>query len=148
MQIDPDSRYDPRGTRPPDPGPVQPGLMRTFGPMLAGLAIDGLDLMTFGPIGLYTGLVLGGAVGYWLAPMLGFSPKGRWLAALMTGIYCTIPLTGFIPAAAIAAGISRAVMGGNAKPVAPNSDPEMRPEGAIDVEFESKQIDPRSRRPK
>ena len=35
-------------------------LLRTFGPMAAGLVIDGLDLMTYGPIGLYTGLAVGG----------------------------------------------------------------------------------------
>ncbi len=116
-------------------------MIRIFGPMIAGLAIDGLDLMTFGPIGLYGGLLLGGGVGYWLAPTLGFPPKGRWIAALMTGIYCTIPLTGFIPAAAIAAGLSQAFLGASTRER--NIDPALRPEGAIEVEFESKVIDPK-----
>ena len=137
MQTD-RSDYEPRRTQPAR-SPTPSGVMRTFGPMIAGLAIDGLDLMTFGPIGLYTGLLVGGAVGYWLAPTLGFPPKGRWLAALMTGIYCTIPLTGFIPAAAIAAGLSHAFLGAKARETI--ADPDLRPEGAIDVEFESKVID-------
>ncbi len=143
-----ESRYDRRGTQASPQPRAERGLMRTFGPMIAGLAIDGLDLMTFGPFGLYAGLILGGAVGYWLAPMLGFPRKSRWLAALMTGIYCTIPLTGFIPAAAIAAGLSRALSRDAATPIQPNTDPNLRPEGAIDVEFESKEIDPKTRRPR
>ena len=146
MQTHPDSRPDRRGTQPL--AVTESGLMRAIGPMIAGLAIDGLDLMTFGPIGLYAGLILGGVVGYWLAPMLGFPPKGRWLAALMTGIYCTIPLTGFIPAAAIAAGLTRALSRGDTTPVAQSDDPALRPEGSIDVEFESKEIDPKTRRPR
>ncbi len=172
MQTDPDSRSERRSTQPGDPRRAQPGdqrraqpgdqrgaqppptpvvkrgLKQMIGPMVAGIAIDGLDLMTFGPIGLYAGLILGGAVGYWLAPMLGFPPKGRWLAALMTGIYCTIPLTGFIPAAAVAAGLTRALSRGNAAPVETSADPALRPEGSIDVEFESKEIDPKTRRPR
>ncbi len=150
MQTDPDRGHDPRGVPPSRPPAAPPGLKQTIGPMIAGLAIDGLDLMTFGPIGLYTGLILGGAVGYWLAPRLGFPPRARWLAALMTGIYCTIPLTGFIPAAAIAAGLSRALSRGRGRdtPVETSADPALRREGAIDVEFESKEIDPKTRRPR
>ena len=145
MKTDPDSRYDRRGSGPPRA--AESGLAQAIGPMIAGLAIDGLDLMTFGPIGLYAGLILGGALGYWLAPRLGFPPGARWLAGLMTGIYCTIPLTGFIPAAAIAAGLSRALFRGNATPVEASTDPALRREGSIDVEF-SKEIDPKARRPR
>ena len=146
MKTDPASRYDPQGNRPPPA--AESGLMQAIGPMMAGLAIDGLDLMTFGPIGLYTGLMLGGAVGYWLAPRLGFPPRARWLAALMTGIYCTIPLTGFIPAAAIAAGLSRALFRGSAMPVEANADPALRREGSIDVEFEVEEVEPKVRPPR
>ena len=152
MPTDPDSRSDWRSTPPgdqPSPPPVvERGLKQILGPMIAGLTIDALDLMTYGAIGSYTGLILGGAVGYWLAPALGFPPRGRWLAALMTGIYCTIPLTGFIPAAAIGAGVSRALSKGRDTPVESSADPALRPEGAIDVEFESKEIDPKTRRPR
>lgn len=105
--------------------------------MLAGLAIDALDLLTYGPIGIYAGMILGGVVGWWLAPRLGFPPHARWICALATGIYCTVPLTGFVPAAMLAAGITQALLQdpdrgrGTAE-----SDPALRPEGAIDAEFE------------
>jgi hypothetical protein len=130
---------------PPGPNLPPAGVMRIFGPMVAGLAIDGLDLMTFGPIGLYTGLIVGGMAGYYLAPSLGFPRKGRWLAALMTGIYCTIPVTGFLPVAAIAAGLSRVYIERSER--GKNADPDLRPEGAIDVEFESKVIDSKKKDP-
>lgn len=116
-----------------------PALLRTFGPMAAGLVIDGLDLMTYGPIGLYTGLIVGGTAGYLLAPMLGFSERGRWLCALITGVYCTVPLTGFIPAAAVAAGLTQAFSsdrGRSPDEIADDRDPELRPEGSIEAEYE------------
>jgi hypothetical protein len=107
--------------------------------MVAGLAIDGLDLMTYGPIGLYAGLIVGGTAGYLLAPMLGFSERGRWLSALMTGIYCTVPLTGFIPAAAVAAGLSQVLLRGQergAEEIPSEQDPALRPEGSIEADYE------------
>ena len=115
---------------------VAPATQRLVGPMLAGLAIDAVDLMTFGPIGIYAGMFVGGAVGYWLAPAIGFPPKGRWLSALMTGIYCTMPITGFIPAAAIAAGLSRTLFQED-EPAASPSEPAEDPEGAVEAEFTS-----------
>jgi len=115
---------------------VTPAIKRLVGPMLAGLAIDAVDFITFGPIGIYTGMFVGGAVGYWLAPKLGFPPKGRWLSALMTGIYCTMPITGFIPAATIAAGLSRALF--QEDDVAePQADPALRPDGSIEAKYTS-----------
>ena len=114
-------------------------LLRTFGPMAAGLVIDGLDLMTYGPIGLYTGLIVGGIAGYLLAPMLGFSERGRWLCALMTGVYCTVPMTGFIPAAAIGAGLSQVFMREREprpEAIEDERDPTLRPEGSIEAEYE------------
>ena len=128
-----------RGAPPVHRG-VAPAVRRLFGPMLAGLVIDALDLITFGAIGVYTGMILGGAVGYWLAPTLGFPPRGRWLCAIMTGVYCTLPLTGFIPAAAIAAGVSRTII--RDQPAAPSLDSALRPEGSIDVEYEVVRSEP------
>ena len=112
--------------------------------MLAGLAIDALDLATFGPIGIYTGMILGVAVGWWLAPVLGFPPRARWLSGLVTGVYCTLPLTGFIPAATIAAGVTRAILPGE-QPADSTLDAGLRSEGAIDVEYEV--LDDEARRP-
>ncbi len=119
---------------PPAHRGVGPAIKRLFGPMLAGLVIDALDLITFGAIGVYTGMILGGAVGYWLAPTLGFPPRGRWLCAIMTGVYCTLPLTGFIPAATIAAGVSRTILR-DGEPADPRLHRALRPEGAIDAEY-------------
>ena len=129
---------EPEHTQPlnADPRGVTPATRRILGPMLAGLAIDAVDLVTFGPIGIYTGMFVGGAVGYWLAPGLGFPPKGRWLSALMTGIYCTMPITGFIPAAAIAAGLSRALFQKD-DAAASQADPALRPDGSIEAEYTS-----------
>ena len=111
-------------------------IKRLFGPMLAGLLIDAVDLITFGSIGIYTGMFVGGALGYWLAPALGFPPKGRWLSALMTGIYCTMPITGFIPAATIAAGLSRSLFKGD-DAAASRVDPPLPSEESIEAEYTS-----------
>ena len=119
------------------PKGVKPGFKRLVGPMLAGLAIDAVDLMTFGPIGIYAGMIVGGAVGYWLAPGLGFPPKGRWLSALMTGVYCTMPITGFIPAAAIAAGLSRTLFQKDDAATS-DADPELSTDDSIEAEYTSK----------
>jgi hypothetical protein len=139
MQADLHSSRERGPEAPPVHRGVAPAVKRLLGPMLAGLVIDGLDLVTFGAIGIYTGMILGGAVGYWLAPTLGFPPRGRWLCAIMTGVYCTLPLTGFVPAALIAAGVSRAIL--RDTPADPSLDPAMRPEGAIDVEYEVRRSD-------
>ena len=45
------------------------------------LLVDAADLVTFGPLGLWTGLLLGGLLGWHLAPQLGFSERRRLPAA-------------------------------------------------------------------
>jgi len=80
-------------------------------PALAGMALDLLDLITMGPIGLWTGMIVGTAFGYVLAPTLGFSAKRRWLCALLAGIYCTLPTTGFVPLATVLTVAARMVGG-------------------------------------
>jgi len=134
--------------RGPDQGPTAAGtgarIRRILGPMVAGLAIDALDLMTFGPIGIYTGVILGGAAGWWLAPELGFPQRMRWLCAALTGLYCTIPLTGFLPLAAIVAGISR-VFDDTPEVLTGSADATLDPDGSIEAEYESHWDDPRSR---
>lgn len=112
---------------------LRPVAKRIIGPMIAALAIDLLDLATFGPIGLYTGLMIGAAAGYWLAPLLGFPPHRRWLCALATGVYCTLPLTGLIPLATLASILSRAMLRDDRSVEAAR---ESDPEGAIEVEYE------------
>ena len=56
--------------------------MRFLAPIAAGLLLDAIDLMTFGPVGLWTGLAIGGSAGWVLSPYLGFSARHRWLCAL------------------------------------------------------------------
>jgi hypothetical protein len=77
--------------------------MRFIAPIAAGLLLDAIDLMTFGPVGLWTGLAIGGAAGWLLSPYLGFSDRHRWLCALLAGVYCTLPFTSFVPLAGVLA---------------------------------------------
>ena len=82
-------------------------LNRAFGPVISGVIIDCLDLATFGPIGLYIGLPVGGIAGYWMGRTLGLSRKASLWCALAAGIYYTIPMTGFLPLATIAGAYAR-----------------------------------------
>lgn len=68
-----------------------------IGPVVAGMIIDTVDLITFGPVGLFLGLPLGAAAGFWLAHCLGLDKKMAALCALVAGIYCTIPYTELLP---------------------------------------------------
>jgi len=123
-------------SRPEGPAPNRPTTAvakQIIGPMVAALAIDLLDLATFGPFGLYTGLILGGAAGYFLAPFLGFPPHRRWLSALATGVYCTLPLTGLIPLATLASVATRTLMRGDLRVDAAD---ELKSQDTIDVEYE------------
>ncbi len=110
-------------------------MKQIFGPLLAGLAIDLIDLATFGPVGIYTGLLIGGTVGYLLAPHLGFERRSWWISALLTGVYCTLPLTAFIPAATFAAIASRLLSAAPEEP-SQTADPALRREDAIEVDYE------------
>jgi hypothetical protein len=93
--------------RPPQehsPIPKQEGsllrrLESAFGPIVAGLLIDVMDLSTMGPIGLICGMPLGGGLAYWICSIYGIPMKQRWIWVALAGIYCTIPSTGFIPVA-------------------------------------------------
>lgn len=82
-------------------------LNRAFGPVVAGLIIDLVDLATFGPIGLFLGLLVGGLAGYWMGRALGLSRKSSLYFALVAGVYCTIPGTEFIPLATLAGAYAR-----------------------------------------
>jgi hypothetical protein len=80
---------------------------RAFGPVVAGMILDVVDLATFGPIGLFLGLPLGGLAGYWLGSALGLSRKARLGCALAGGVYCTIPGTEFIPLGTLVGAFAR-----------------------------------------
>lgn len=69
----------------------------SIGPVVAGMIIDAIDFITFGPIGLLVGLPVGAAAGFWLAQCLGLDKKVSAICALIAGIYCTIPYTELLP---------------------------------------------------
>lgn len=92
--------------QPPPPDKLQ-RLNRAFGPVMAGLIIDFVDLATFGPIGLFLGPPLGGLAGYWMGRALGFSKRNALWCALVAGIYCTTPFTEFLPIATLIGACAR-----------------------------------------
>ena len=93
------------------PNPESPGqvarLNRAFGPVVAGLIIDLVDLATFGPIGLVLGLPIGGGAGYWMGRTLGLDKKTSLLCARAAGVYCTIPGTEMLPIATVVGACAR-----------------------------------------
>lgn len=82
-------------------------LNRAFGPVVAGLIIDFVDLATFGPIGQYLGLPIGAFAGYWMGRALGLERKPSLLCAFLAGIYCMIPGTEMIPVATVVGALAR-----------------------------------------
>ncbi|MDA1179442.1 MAG: hypothetical protein O2931_11660 [Planctomycetota bacterium] len=63
-------------------------LYRALGPLAGGIILDVTDFLTFGPIGIALGLIIGCPVGYWVS---GMSKRTRVLFAVLAGVYCTIP---------------------------------------------------------
>ncbi len=86
----PESAWEPPARRPA-------AAQRVFGPIVAGLIIDLIDLATFGPIGIILGLALGGGVAWYICSLYGLPLKQKLLWSLAAGVYCTIPFTEFIP---------------------------------------------------
>jgi hypothetical protein len=66
-------------------------------PLRAGVLIDLLDVATMGTAGLYFGLPLGLAVGYYLGRRMGLARRRSLGLALLCGIYCFVPGTAVIP---------------------------------------------------
>ena len=82
-------------------------LLNALGPALAALVLDFADLITFGPFGIYGGLFIGAAVGWWMSNSYGFGRSGRIAVALSAGIYCMLPATHFLPLASILSATAR-----------------------------------------
>jgi len=76
-------------------------------PILGGLILDFADLATFGPAGLYMGMIVGCTIGWLISGIYEFSRNGRLIFALLAGIYCTIPGTFFLPLATAISALAR-----------------------------------------
>lgn len=79
----------------------------SFGPILAGILLDFLDFVTFGPIGIYAGLFVGAGIGWWIGSLYGFTQRQKVLLAVVSGLYMMIPSTEFVPMATIVGGLAR-----------------------------------------
>ncbi|MCA9051258.1 MAG: hypothetical protein KDA89_21120, partial [Planctomycetaceae bacterium] len=89
---------------------VQGFLRRTnhaVGPVAAGMIIDGLDVLTLGPVGLFLGIPVGILAGHWLAKSLGLSNKSGLLCAAAAGLYCAVPFTEVLPLGTIVGALCR-----------------------------------------
>ena len=114
----------------PAPAPQKPSqaqrLNRAFGPVVAGLIIDFVDLATFGPIGTYLGLPIGAFAGFWMGRALGLERTPSLLCALAAGIYCMMPGTEMIPIAPVVGALAR-YRESAPKPNAAPSEPHGQP---------------------
>ncbi|MGH0035772.1 MAG: hypothetical protein ACQGVK_12170 [Myxococcota bacterium] len=81
--------------------------VEVLGPVAGGVALDLLDLASFGPIGVYGGLLLGGFFGWWLSGVYRMPESRRRWVALGSGLYCAFPFTEVLPLATIASVIAR-----------------------------------------
>ena len=68
-----------------------------LGPIIAGIILDAVDLITFGPVGLVVGIPIGAAAGFWLGRSMRLESHMCWICAAIAGIYCTIPGTEILP---------------------------------------------------
>jgi hypothetical protein len=68
-----------------------------LGPLAAGMILDAVDVITFGPAGLFLGIPVGALAGYWLATSLRLSQNTSLLCAAFAAVYCTIPGTEILP---------------------------------------------------
>jgi hypothetical protein len=109
---------------PPDPVQQAKRLNRAFGPVIAGLIIDLVDLSTFGPMGFYFGLPLGGGCGYWMGRTLGLTRKQSLTCAIAAGIYCTIPVSEFLPLATLVGAFARYRESGKSREEASSTAPD------------------------
>ena len=82
-------------------------LNRSLGPVAVGLILDFLDVATLGPIGLFGGVIVGAAAGWWLGSLHGLSTNGRIVLATLAGVYLTIPFTEPLPIATVVGAAAR-----------------------------------------
>ena len=82
-------------------------LHRTFGPLAGGVILDAADLITMGPIGIFGGMIVGSAVGWWVSSIYQYSKQSRLIWAAISGIYCMMPFTAVLPLATIVSAVGR-----------------------------------------
>lgn len=92
--------------------PVAERLHSVFGPIVGGLIIDGLDFVTFGPLGILFGALIGGSVAYYITSVERLPVWQRTVLATVAGFYCAFPFTNFIPAATLVGALIRFVQSG------------------------------------
>ncbi len=81
-------------------------------PIVGGIILDCADLATYGPIGLYTGMIVGCTVGWVISDYYAYSKKARLVFAILAGVYCSAPGTFFFPLATLSAVLGRKHGGG------------------------------------
>lgn len=101
--------------------PVLRRVNKALGPIFAGMILDGVDLVTFGPVGLLLGLPIGAAAGYWLGRSMELDHKSSLICATAAGIYCTIPGTELLPLGTLVGALVRFEESGKPGPPVPQS---------------------------
>ena len=82
-------------------------LYSALGPVACGLAIDAVDFVTIGPVGMLAGLLLGGVLGFSMGRMLGLRANWSALAGVLSGLYCAFPPTTVLPVATVIGALAR-----------------------------------------
>jgi hypothetical protein len=91
----------------PEEGGTRGSKRKTLAPWVAGLILDGLDLATAGPVGIYGGFIVAFFVGWWLASQFGYKRGGRLLIAILSAVYIATPFTEIVPVATVLALLAR-----------------------------------------
>lgn len=76
-------------------------------PLLVGMLIDVVDVLSFGPQGFATGILVGAPLAWWCASMWGLPRSVRLLAAAAAALYCFVPGTEILPLATFAQVVAR-----------------------------------------
>jgi hypothetical protein len=108
-------------------------LNHAMGPVVAGMIIDAVDFVTFGPIGLAIGIPVGAIAGYWLGQSMALEKHACLFCAVAAGIYCTIPFTELLPIGTMVGALVRYKNAGDPQSPADSPDTaETQPEQSSD----------------
>jgi hypothetical protein len=110
MESEPE-KVEVKRVQPDRPVSTQPTVIErlnnALAPLVGGLVLDLADFVTFGPIGLYIGLFVGAAIGWWIGTVYRFSNAAKLLWALLAGLYCLVPTTELFPIATVISAVAR-----------------------------------------